>query len=102
MDIRDTVDQLVFSDGTKPVIRIGIHTGPAVAGVIGVKKFSYDVWGDTINVASRMESDGLPHEIQVSSTTYHYLKNQYVFVERGLVDVKGKGQILAYLLKKEK
>lgn len=80
-------------------MRIGIHSGPAVAGVIGTRKFAYDVWGDTVNTASRMESHGVPGEIQVSEDTYRLLKDAFTFEERGAVEIKGKGQIHTYLLK---
>ena len=79
-------------------IRIGIHTGPVVAGVIGTKKFTYDLWGDTVNVASRMESHGAPGQIQVSAATYNQLKGRYRFTQRGLVNVKGRGQMMTYWL----
>jgi PAS domain S-box-containing protein len=80
-------------------IRMGIHSGALVAGVIGTKKYVYDVWGDTVNTASRMESQGVPGEIQVSEDTYRLLNDRYQFEERGLIAVKGKGEIRAYLLK---
>ena len=73
-------------------IRIGIHIGPVVAGVIGTKKFSYDVWGDTVNTASRLESHGIDGQIQVSKDMYDVLKDDFIFEERGLVKLKGKGE----------
>jgi class 3 adenylate cyclase len=83
-------------------IRIGIHTGPVVAGVIGTRKFSYDIWGDSVNTASRMESHGLPGQIQVTDATYELLKDKYVFEQRGLIEVKGKGKMRTFLLREKR
>jgi adenylate cyclase len=79
-------------------IRLGLHTGPVVAGVIGKRKFSYDIWGDTVNTASRMESTGIPGEIQVTTAVRDRLKNEFVIEPRGTITVKGKGQMQTWLL----
>ncbi|HIK09881.1 MAG TPA: HAMP domain-containing protein [Oscillatoriaceae cyanobacterium M33_DOE_052] len=79
-------------------IRIGINTGPVIAGVIGIKKFIYDLWGDAVNVASRMESHGKPGYIQVTEATYSYLKDRYVLESRGTISVKGRGEMMTYWL----
>jgi len=78
--------------------RIGIHTGPVVAGVIGTRKFSYDLWGDTVNIASRMESHGVPGRIHVSRAVYERLKNDFDFEARGLTSIKGLGHMESFFL----
>jgi class 3 adenylate cyclase len=78
--------------------RVGIHVGPLVAGVIGVKKFIYDVWGDTVNVASRMESHGIPGRIQVTSAVRERLLGRYTFEARGTVEIRGKGPMSTWFL----
>jgi class 3 adenylate cyclase len=81
-------------------IRVGLNTGPVVAGVIGATKFIYDLWGDTVNVASRMESHGIAGEVQVTRTVYEALGNDYGFEPRGEIEVKGKGRLEAWLLRR--
>ena len=96
------LDRLNAANGTELKMRIGLNTGPIVAGVIGKRKFTYDLWGDTVNLASRMESSGLPGAIQVSDSTHEALKNDFVLTERGQVEVKGIGPVQTYLLKARK
>ena len=102
LDMQVAIAQFKRQDDTPFSLRIGIETGPVVAGVIGLKKFSYDLWGDAVNVASRMESQGMPDEIQVTEAVYKRLKDQYLFEERGRIDVKGKGMMTTYWLKGRK
>ncbi len=83
-------------------IRIGFHTGPIVAGVIGKKKFSYDIWGDTVNTASRMESSGVAGEINISETTAQLLKPFFVLEDRGEITAKNKGSLRMFFLKRLK
>ena len=79
-------------------MRIGINSGPLVAGVVGTHKFSYDLWGDVVNTASRMESAGIPGSIQVTEATYELIRDRFVCEPRGVISVKGKGDMKTYLL----
>ena len=79
-------------------IRIGIHSGPLLAGAIGHKKFAYDVWGDTVNIASRMESSGVPGAINISETTFQLIKDFFEYEYRGRINAKNKGDIDMYLV----
>ena len=96
--MRATLSAMDDQLGEPFTLRIGIHTGPVVAGVIGTRKFIYDLWGDTVNTASRMESRGLPGAIQVSEQAYLALQDRYLFEPRGELEFKGKGRLKSYLL----
>lgn len=98
IDIQAAIAKMRTKSDRPLSIRIGINTGPVEAGVIGTKKFTYDLWGDTVNVASRMESLGVAGGIQVTVATYERLRDKYIFEERGLLQVKGKGDMMTYLL----
>lgn len=85
--------------GVSMKLRVGINSGPVVAGVIGKSKYIYDLWGDTVNLASRMESGGIPDSVQVTRPVYEKLKDQFVFEARGEIEVKGKGHVEAWVLR---
>ena len=79
-------------------LRIGIHTWHVVAGVVGIKKFQYDIWGDTVNLAARMEQSGVPGKINISQDTYEAVKEQFTCVHRGKIEAKNKGEIDMYFV----
>ncbi len=102
LDMQDAITNFNKKTGYNLNIRIGIDTGPVVAGVIGLKKFAYDLWGDTVNTASRMESHGIAGSIQVTDNTYQHLHNRYLLEKRGNIFIKGKGEMTTYLLKEKR
>jgi adenylate cyclase len=98
----ELVARLSEAHGVDLRVRIGIAGGPVMAGVIGADKFSYDVWGETVNLASRLESHGIPGEIQVTAELRQALQDGFVFEPRGHIDVKGVGLLETWLLKAER
>ncbi len=101
LEIRDFVKESKKTDPddqTRFDIRIGINTGPVVAGVVGTKKFAYDIWGDTVNIASRMESNSEPGKINVSENTYQLIKDQFTCMYRGEIEAKNKGKLKMYFV----
>jgi guanylate cyclase len=102
IEMRDYISKLGGSGGEEVQFRFGLNSGPAVAGVIGKAKFHYDVWGDTINTASRMESHGVPGKIQITAATYELLKDSFLCEYRGQIEVKGKGSLQTWFLEAER
>ena len=99
LEMLDYVQERTAKDSGRLQFRIGINSGPAVAGVVGTTKFHYDIWGDTVNVASRMESQGKPGMVQITRATYELIKDEFVCVPRGTLDVKGRGEMETWFLK---
>jgi class 3 adenylate cyclase len=102
LEMRDAVALVARETGYDLRVRIGVNTGPVVAGVIGKKKFAYDLWGDAVNTASRMESHGLPGEIQVTEATWAKVEDAFELESRGTVTVKGKGEMAAWFVRGRK
>lgn len=102
LEIRAFMNQVkkmrAFTNLPDFTLRVGIHTGPVIAGVIGKYKFAYDVWGDTVNIASRMESHGTPEKINISDSTYQIIKDFFITESRGVLKVKGKGEMKMHYL----
>lgn len=97
-ELLETMHDINTSKGLSLQIRIGLHSGTVVAGVIGQHKFAYDLWGDTVNIASRMESHGTPGKVHCSEAVYQLLHEEFAFEERGTIDIKGRGTMKTYFL----
>jgi len=98
LEMISSVEKMSGSSKMPISLRIGINSGPVTAGVIGTKKFIYDLWGDAVNMAARMESHGIPGKIQVTEESYNLLKDFYNFENRGKIEIKGKGKVSVYIL----
>jgi adenylate cyclase len=98
LEMRDIISTHTFN-GQRVSFRIGVNSGSMIAGVIGRRKFVYDVWGDAVNVANRMDSHGLRGAVQITQAIYELIKDEFVCKPRGTVDVKGKGEMEAWLVK---
>jgi adenylate cyclase len=101
LDMLEEMKALNQETGRNLNLRIGLNTGPVIAGIIGRNKFIYDLWGDTVNIASRMQSQGHPGFIQVTRRTRDKLKDKFLLEERGVIEVKGKGEMATWILKAE-
>jgi class 3 adenylate cyclase len=98
LDMIDAVERMNVGSTYKLQVRIGIATGPAMAGVVGKHKFLYDLWGSAVNTASRMESHGMPGRIQLADATRKLLNGAFEFEERGTIEVKGMGAMHTWFL----
>ena len=98
LEMCDFIASHIFENGRQVNFRIGINSGSMIAGVIGKRKFVYDVWGDAVNIASRMESHGMGGKIQITHATYDLIKDDFICEPRGTVNVKGKGEMEVWLV----
>ncbi len=98
LEMLEAVASVPARDGRRIALRFGINSGPVVAGVIGRSKFHYDMWGDAVNIASRMESHGAPGRIHLSDTTYELIHREFVCEPRGTIPVKGKGEMQTWFV----
>jgi len=98
IDMRNYIDGLPSTKGHHANFRIGINSGPMVGGIIGTHKFQYDIWGDAVNTASRMESHGIPGQIQVTQRTYDLIRDEFECEARGPIPIKGKGEMETYFV----
>ena len=98
LDLLDATARIATDLDLPLDVRVGVHTGPVVAGVVGTRKFSYDLWGDTVNVASRLESLGVAGAVQVSETTCLRIRDMFDAEPRGTLELKGGGQAMTFLV----
>jgi class 3 adenylate cyclase len=99
LDLLDAVREVEVPEAEEIGVRVGIQSGPVVAGIVGTQRFVYDVWGDTVNTAARMESHGVVNAIQVTEAVRNALSEQYAFEPRGAISIKGKGDMNVWLLR---
>ncbi len=98
LDMLDVMALMNIGKEEPIILRIGINSGPVVAGVIGKKKFIYDLWGDTVNVASRMETNGIAGQIQITEATFNLVSGHFEIIERGEINIKGKGMLPTFIV----
>lgn len=102
LEMHEAIDHYNSENGTELSLRVGINSGPVIAGVIGTSRFLYDMWGDTVNTASRMEAYGIPEQTQVTEKTYDLLRERFDLEPREPIEIKGKGRMKTYLLRAER